>query len=182
MPYVIVGNIADLPSPSTVAQCTLFHAVDTGDCLVLVIDSATGVRFWQEFCGATGMTGIEGPALLKWAGGGDSSTAPFVIADESGSTHVISAGILPSYPLFRARTGMNFMINLRNNATTSNLVTVRLLVNGIFTLSHTFGPVLSGKFNVPGPVDIPANSTLDVDVISSGFSGNISVSATLELF
>lgn len=182
-PYVLIGHLADLPNPASVAQGMLYHSDDTGDCFVLQIEPDTGVRHWVEFCGATGITGIEGPALLKWSGSGDVSAMPFVIADAI-STSVSAAGVVPAYPLFRARTALNFSINIRQNQPNS-IVTVTLLINGVASaMTHTFASGATGVFNVPGPVAIPAGALIDVRVSQSGIatSGTVAVSATLELF
>lgn len=182
-PYVLIGNLADLPNPASVAQGHLYHSVDTGDCFLLQIEPDTGLRHWVEFCGATGLTGIEGPALLKWSGAGDISTMPFVVAD-TGTASISASGVVPAYPLFRARTALNFSINIRQNQVNS-IVTVTLLINGVASaMSHVFASGATGVFNVPGPVAIPAGATIDVRISQSGIatSGTVSVSATLELF
>lgn len=132
------------------------------------------------------MTGVQGPALLSWAGGASDlgATPVFFIANTPDNTSVAAGGITPAYPLARARQGMNFSINLRSNVLAEN-VTVTLIVNGLSTLTHSFLFVPSGRFTVAGPVSIPAGSKIDVKVScsSSGvLSGPASVSATLELF
>lgn len=182
-PYVLIGNIADLPNPSSVAQCTLFHAADTGDCLILQIEPDTGVRHWTEFCGSTSMTGIEGPALIKFAGGGAVSSAGFMIADDPSATSIASGGVIPDYPLFRSRIALNFFINLRSHIS-GEIITVDLLVAGVAVMTHTFAAleVNGTTFNVPGPVTIPAGSKINVRVTSSNGTGATNVSATLELF
>ncbi len=184
-PYVLIGNLSDLPNPSSVAQCTLYHSADTGDCFVLSIDPATGVRSWQEFCGATNMTGIEGPALLAFAGGNTVSNAVYDIANDTGLSDSISAaGIVPDYPLFRSRIALNFNVNLRNRATVSDVVVVDLLANGIVILTCTFPASAShnGVANAPGPANIPAGAKLNVRVTSPSAISSTQVSATVELF
>lgn len=185
-PYTLIGHIADLPNPASVAQGMLFHADDTGECRILVINPATGVRSWDEFCGISGITGVQGPALLKWAGGADVGARPiFFIADTPDATSVAPAGPTPAYPLARARTALNFDINVRSNTGGVNL-TVDLLVNGVVALTHSFafpGPT-TGIFNVAGPASIPPSAIIDVRVTSTSTfsSGTVLVSATLELF
>lgn len=183
-PYVLIGNVADLPNPASVPQCYLYHSADTGDCFILQIEPDTGLRHWTEFCGATGLTGIAGPALLKWAGGGNLTSSGYVIADDVASTNVAVGGITPAYPLFRARTGLNFMINLRNHGTLGDTVIVNLLVNGAVALTHTFAANTPNGtlFNVAGPAAIPANAVIDVSVSSPNGTGACLISATLELF
>lgn len=182
-PYTLIGNLSDLPNPASVAQGHLFHAADTGDCLVLVIDPATGIRSWQEFCGVTGITGVQGPAILNWAGGANIAVTPsFFIGNTPDASSVNAVGgVVPAYPLARARTALNFSINLRSNPGAGN-VTVEFLVNGLIQMIHTFVGVTSGRFTVSGPVTVPPGSTIDVAVVAAGNSGTVLVSATVELF
>lgn len=185
-PYSIIGNIADLPNPASVPQGYLFHAIDTGECRILVINPTTGVRSWDEFCGATGITGVQGPALIAWAGGETSVNINpiFFIANDPGHTNVLAGGVTPSYPLARARTAMNFAINVREMGKTFDL-TVDLLVNGVVVLTHFFSGVVGPTTaNEAGPASIPAGAKIDVRVTATGslFSGSALVSATLEVF
>lgn len=184
-PYVLIGNIADLPDPASAPQGYLYHSVDTGECLILVIDPATGIRSWQPFCGIPGITGVQGPAVLKWDGGGAAGATGFVIADDVAGQSIFATSIVPAYPLFRARTAMNFTINLYQH-TLGNIIVVSLLVNGAVALTHTFSALTPNPAPivvVPGPFSIPANSTIDVKISSpNGTGGEADASVTLELF
>lgn len=180
-PYVLIGNLADLPNPASVPQAYLYHAADTGDCFILQIEPDTGLRHWVEFCGATGLTGIAGPALLKFAGGGV-PTGGILIADDPGATSTSAGGLQIDYPVTRARTALNFCINLRTH-TSGEIITVDFLVNGSAVLTHTFGATDANGtvFTVSGPANVPAGAKLNVRITSSGTS-TVSVSATVELF
>lgn len=57
-PYVLVGNIADLPNPASVPQGYIFYASDTGASAVLSINPATGARIWSVLTVVTTIGGI----------------------------------------------------------------------------------------------------------------------------
>lgn len=52
-PYIILGNLADLPNPASVPQGYIFHAVDTGATFILHILSSTGTRQWDPLATIT---------------------------------------------------------------------------------------------------------------------------------
>lgn len=52
-PYIMLGNLADLPNPASVPQGYIFHAVDTGATFILHILTSSGLRQWDPIATIT---------------------------------------------------------------------------------------------------------------------------------
>lgn len=56
----MLGNLADLPNPASVAQGYLFYAIDTGQTFILHIFASTGVRQWVLLTASVPVISIVG--------------------------------------------------------------------------------------------------------------------------
>jgi hypothetical protein len=92
-PYVLIGDtLGDLPDPGEMAQGILYHSTSTGDCLVLVIDTLTGERRWDPFCGAcSGCTGVAGPTGVTGPSGGTGATGATGATGPAGTDVTLAA-------------------------------------------------------------------------------------------
>lgn len=63
-PYILLGNLADLPNPASVPQGYIFHAVDNGAAFILHILESTGVRQWDPLQSAVGTPYVDTAPLL----------------------------------------------------------------------------------------------------------------------
>lgn len=85
---VLTGDsLADLPSPAELKPGTLFHESATGECRVVVVSPATGVRSWEPFCAAgAGPTGPRGATGATGPTGATGATGPAGPGGATGAT------------------------------------------------------------------------------------------------
>ncbi len=177
-PYVLVGDLADLPNPADVAQGTLFHAEDTGDCRILVINPASQFRYWDPFCGTSAASGPPGGELmLKWSG-----TVPAEMETFLGDSGIAS---IPNFVL----TGLNYVVPVACIAENFNIfvssgspagVVVSIFKNGIVIVIMTVtltGPQLHTVVPIPGSAKFNPGDTIDV-LVNNVTNGNLVISVT----
>ena len=180
-PYVLVGNLADLPSPADIAQGTLFHAEDTGDCRILVINTLSGVRYWDLFCGTSGASGTAPIDSFEQAFSGDTSGADTTQRYMSNAGPA-TAGTAPlNYRYGAARTiiHLNGYITANN---TAGAVTVTIWINGaiVFTVVTPAAANTafdSGALSIP----VPVGARVDVGILASTSGQVAAVSLNLRV-
>ncbi len=178
-PYVLVGDLADLPNPADVAQGTLFHAEDTGDCRILVINPISQIRYWDPFCGTSSASGVGSVFFQKFSAVVPVQTGiglqPIFLSDnmpQAPSTTLVGY----SFPE-PASVGQMF-VDVIANAAVSLSVAVILLKNGSPMATLVIPPGGTGLFRGPGPaVPFAQTDKLDIAVENAvGSGGSITLS------
>lgn len=191
-PYVLVGDLADLPDPASVAVGHLYHAQDTGTCHVLVADLATGVRSWESFCddgaGETGAAGPAGPAgptgedgvttgYPMWFSIGRNWSAAtgvdirFMANDtpQSVTTDIVEGGSPEpiEFPVPFASTSQRVYYNVTEN-TLDQGAQMGLAVNGVVIQTFVIAAAFVGPASAVGTVAVTTADVLDVSLALSG--------------
>lgn len=183
-PYVLVGPLADLPDPAAVSQGYLFRATDTGDCLILLIDAATGVRSWEPlfarvpmlFAFATGRVSGQGDTPTRYMANEspDDTTASVL---EGGSAFPIG------YVLPYKSISQIFSYNVIFNSITQPM-TLSIYKNAVVVQSFTIRPGDSGPVSTVLALPFAAGDRIDVGTTFSDLEVGVvglAISATLEM-
>lgn len=177
-PKVLIGLLAELPTPSGINDGVIFHASDVlGASFILVIDKATGVRRWDSIGSTSG-------TVLKFAGTIDVTNLinsnPVFLADENLQI-MVTNHLQMLYGLRKGGQLGGLLVSAQNKANID--VNVQVYKNLVSVGGLTVPAGATGQFShvFTGVVFAP-NDTVDVAAVSAAGAGagNIELSATVD--